>query len=157
MHYNVSRTFLHIPGCKWASLPIIFLYEYLLLPPNPERVKFWEVTGLCQHTKEAPAVRCFLPEAISAPSCCCIRPARSSTWSLAGVQQILLNTKKLTNRKPSRWWKVLLRAYLATSRNKWLQQPTSILSECFCHFLFFFRFPSVPNLLSSSLDLAHRH
>lgn len=66
MHYNISRTFFHIPGYKWASPPIIFLYKYLLLPTNPERVKFWEVTCLCQHSKEAPDVRCFLPEAIFA-------------------------------------------------------------------------------------------
>lgn len=52
-----------MPG---SPLPIIFLYKYLL-PTNPEKVKFWEMTCcLCQHTKEAPAVGCFLPEAIFA-------------------------------------------------------------------------------------------
>ena len=56
MHEKVSRTCLMSLNTSY-TLPIIFLYKYLLLPTNPERVKSWEVTCcLCQHTKEAPAM-----------------------------------------------------------------------------------------------------
>ena len=57
-------------------LPIIFLYKYCL-PTNPEKVQSWEVTCLCQHRKEAPAIRRLLPEAIFASKFAAVSTALS--------------------------------------------------------------------------------
>lgn len=48
-----------------SILHTIFYVNIFSCPQLLKRVRSWKVTsGLCQHTEEAPAVRCFLSEPI---------------------------------------------------------------------------------------------